>query len=290
MVKHRQLAHQVGAFDDFFLESSVDLDLKMAFSAGTTFIFGSWICKADGNGKLQSRLLEEKEFDDKINPIKEKELTEKMAYLSTSEAIQKEEDKYETDTEKETKNEYNSEITLRAQGSCPVSFQDTTCIVKKYNPSCQLPGVKSNNPTIFGLCNSASSYQNHIRNRMSSTRRILLEGAQELLIMTVTPQDYVVHWPGSFFSERNQYNNYSKELPYQEGKELGKSSSETTNSSDEGTPKRRIKRSRQKYTVYMAEPSEQPLLAPQIPYIRSSDELEGNISPDEKSDSNESEE
>jgi len=40
----------------------------------------------------------------------------------------------------------------------------------------------------------------------------------------------------------------------------------------------------------MAEPSEQPLLAPQIPYIRSSDELEGNISPDEKSDSNESEE
>ena len=40
----------------------------------------------------------------------------------------------------------------------------------------------------------------------------------------------------------------------------------------------------------MAEPSEQPLIPQQIPDVRSSDESEGNISPDEKSDSNESEE
>lgn len=40
----------------------------------------------------------------------------------------------------------------------------------------------------------------------------------------------------------------------------------------------------------MAEPSEQPLVPPQIPDIKSSDELEGNISPDEESDSNENEE
>jgi len=30
----------------------------MIFSAGTTFIFDSWIYKADDNGKLQSRLME----------------------------------------------------------------------------------------------------------------------------------------------------------------------------------------------------------------------------------------
>ena len=42
VVKHRQLARQVGAFDEFFfLESSVDLDLKMAFLVGTTFVFRS---------------------------------------------------------------------------------------------------------------------------------------------------------------------------------------------------------------------------------------------------------
>ena len=76
MVKHRQLARQVGAFDKFFLESSADLDLKMTYLAGTTFIFGSWICKAGGDSKLRTRLREEKEFDDKNNPV-EQELAEK---------------------------------------------------------------------------------------------------------------------------------------------------------------------------------------------------------------------
>ena len=56
MVKHQQLARQVGAFDEFFLESSADLNLKMTFSAGTTFVFGSWIYKADGDGKLCTHL------------------------------------------------------------------------------------------------------------------------------------------------------------------------------------------------------------------------------------------
>ena len=66
MVKHRQLARQVGAFDEFFLESSADLNLKMTFSVGTTFVFRSWICKADGDGKLRTHLREEKEFDDEV--------------------------------------------------------------------------------------------------------------------------------------------------------------------------------------------------------------------------------
>jgi len=44
----------------------------------------------------------------------------------------------------------------------------------------------------------------------------------------------------------------------------------------------RTRRARKRYTVYMAEQLEQPLEPPQIPYIKSSDESEGNISPDEK--------
>ena len=58
MVKHRQLARQVGAFGDFASESSMDLD-NMIFSKGSTFIFGSWICEAGDDGKLQGRLLED---------------------------------------------------------------------------------------------------------------------------------------------------------------------------------------------------------------------------------------
>jgi hypothetical protein len=58
VVKHRQLARQIGAFGGFASESSTDLD-NMIFSTGSTFIFGSWICEADDDSKLQGHLLED---------------------------------------------------------------------------------------------------------------------------------------------------------------------------------------------------------------------------------------
>jgi hypothetical protein len=56
MVKHRQLACQVGAFSGFASESFADLN-NMIFLAKTTFVFRSWIYEADGDGKLHSCLL-----------------------------------------------------------------------------------------------------------------------------------------------------------------------------------------------------------------------------------------
>jgi hypothetical protein len=58
VVKHRQLARQVGVFGRFVSKSSTDLD-NMIFSMRSTFIFESWICEADDEGKLQRRLLED---------------------------------------------------------------------------------------------------------------------------------------------------------------------------------------------------------------------------------------
>ena len=85
----------------------MDLNLKMTYPAGTTFVFGSWICEAGGDGKLRTRLREEKEFDDKNNLV-EQELTEKMMKLSTLNPTRKgEESGYETDSEKEM--EYDSD-------------------------------------------------------------------------------------------------------------------------------------------------------------------------------------
>jgi hypothetical protein len=52
VIKHQQLARQVGAFDEFALESSMDLNITMVFPAGSTFIFGSWIYMADNSGRL----------------------------------------------------------------------------------------------------------------------------------------------------------------------------------------------------------------------------------------------
>jgi hypothetical protein len=60
VIKHRQLARQVGAFDGFASKSSMDPD-NTIFLTGSTFTFGSWIYEADDKGKLQGRLLEDQE-------------------------------------------------------------------------------------------------------------------------------------------------------------------------------------------------------------------------------------
>ena len=89
MVKHRQLARQVGAFGEFASESSTDLD-NMIFSMGSTFIFGSWIYEANDNGKLQSRLLEDSDHpeDHSISATTTDQLTGRFAQLAMSDSTQ----------------------------------------------------------------------------------------------------------------------------------------------------------------------------------------------------------
>ena len=89
MVKHRQLARQVGAFNEFASESSTDLD-SMIFSTGSTFIFGSWICEADNNGKLQCCLLEDSDHheDLAISATTADQIAEKLTRLVMSDPTQ----------------------------------------------------------------------------------------------------------------------------------------------------------------------------------------------------------
>ena len=89
MVKHRQLARQVGAFGEFASESSMDLD-SMIFSTGSTFIFDSWIYEADDNGKLQSRLLEDSDHheDLAISATTADQIVGKLARLVMSDPTQ----------------------------------------------------------------------------------------------------------------------------------------------------------------------------------------------------------
>jgi hypothetical protein len=59
-VKHRQLARQVGVFIEHPLKNSM---ASLSFTStvldeGTTFIFGYWICVADGLGGFNSRLVD----------------------------------------------------------------------------------------------------------------------------------------------------------------------------------------------------------------------------------------
>ena len=152
MVKHRQLARQVGAFDEFFLKSSADLDLKITYSVGTTFVFGSWICEAGGDGKLRTRLREEKEFDDKNNPV-EQELTKKIMKLLTSNPTQKgEESGYETDSEKEIEYDSDSDKKMEHNSDSDKKMEHDSNSDKEmeHNPNSDAI-FKTKEPSLIGL-------------------------------------------------------------------------------------------------------------------------------------------
>jgi hypothetical protein len=76
---------------------------------GTTFVFGSWICEANGEGKIQSRLAEQTRFDDiKIDDMEELQLAEKLMTLSTSSPIQEEVHKPDSEKYLKTISDYNT--------------------------------------------------------------------------------------------------------------------------------------------------------------------------------------
>jgi hypothetical protein len=82
VLEHRQLARQVGAFGNFISESSTDF-INMIFPAGSTFVFGSGICEADHEGRLQSRLMQAPTTGDDllISAVWPDQLAEKVHFL-----------------------------------------------------------------------------------------------------------------------------------------------------------------------------------------------------------------
>jgi len=56
-VKHQQLARQVGDFAEDHLANSMANSGDSSFvPKGTTLIFGSWVCTANGSGGFDSHL------------------------------------------------------------------------------------------------------------------------------------------------------------------------------------------------------------------------------------------
>lgn len=217
----------------------------MSFLPGTTFVFGSWIYEADGDGKLQSCLLKETELDNVIiSPMEEDQLAQKIAKLSTSDSTQrKREDDYKSDLEDETETDPNPGSIFKMPSPYPLGLRNTTSIVQEYNSGCCRfhLGSKNGKHFLMGLHNSATTYQAALQDSFNLVHKIPLGGAQTGLVMIVTPQDCIVHCSGSLATERTQLNNYLEGLPYQEGKELYDSTTEVISSSDEEEPRQKYK-------------------------------------------------
>jgi hypothetical protein len=189
VVKHRQLARQVGAFGGFASNSLTDLD-NMIFSMGSTFIFVSWICEADDKDKLQGRLFEDQENheDFALSARSTEELTEKLSRLAMSESTQ-------ASPTVEFNSDSGSESVLNSDpgsfhdkpGSFPMGLRNMASIHQEINSSFLQGSSMKSGPFPFELDNMAKSNQALLQEEAGPVRRVPLTGAQEGLVLTITP-------------------------------------------------------------------------------------------------------
>ena len=141
---------------------------------------------------------------------------------------------HNSNSNKEMEHNPNSDAIFKTKEPHLIGLKDTTTIVKEYKPCCFRPHTLKKSSGIYGLRNTASIYQHFTQDKMDSARKILLGGAQEGMIMTVTPQDCVVHWPGSFTSEEAQSSKYIEELHIKRGKNSDPAQKQPTAQPNEG--------------------------------------------------------
>ena len=110
---------------------------------------------------------------------------------------------------------------------------------------------------------------------------IPLIGAQEGLVLTVTSQDYIIHWPGSIPEDSGTQlvdNATTTILPYQEGDSICDLEASTKVISNSNSVKTNTdNRTVHAREVLMVRRPRSPLVPLEAPDVRSSDESESNI-------------
>ena len=129
----------------------------------------------------------------------------------------------------------------------------------------------------------ATSYQTWPEGSTYPMLRMPLKGAQEGLVLTITSQDCIIHWPGSVPEDSGTQlvdNMTTIVLPYQEGDSICdlETSTEVINSSG-STKINDDDRTTHAREVFMIPHPRSPLIPPEAPDVRSSDESKSNISP-----------
>ena len=177
VVKHRPLAHQVGAFGDFASESSMDLD-NMIFSTGSTFTFGSWICEAGDDGKLHSRLLEDSDHhEDIFSATMTDQVTGRFVQLVMFDSTQVSR-LCASDLNSGSASEMESDLSsFENPSSFPMGLQNVTSAYQEYNSECTQNPFKKSDLFPFGLHNMAKSYQARPEGPLNPVLRMPLKGA-----------------------------------------------------------------------------------------------------------------
>jgi hypothetical protein len=99
-----------------------------------------------------------------------------------------------------------------------MGLQNVTSILQRINTGLFQGSIMKSGHFPMGLNDMARSYQALLQEEVRPVRRLLLLGAQEGLIMTITPKDCLIHWPSTFTQGgKTRLADEAITLPYQEG-------------------------------------------------------------------------
>ena len=165
----------------------MDLD-SMIFSTGSTFIFGSWICEADDNSKLQSHLLKDSNHheDYSVSATTTDQITGRFTQLMMSDSTQVSW-LCASDSNSGSASEIESyPSSFGKPSSFPVGLKNAALTYQEYNSEYMQNLFKKSDPFSLGLHNMATSYPTRVGGFLDPVLRMPLKGAQEGLVLTIT--------------------------------------------------------------------------------------------------------
>ena len=165
----------------------MDLD-NMIFSNGLTFIFGSWICEAGDDGKLQGHLLEDSDHhqDSFSSTTTTDQLVRRFAQLAISNPTRISR-LHASDSNSSSASETKSyPSSFGKPSSFLIKLRNMTSTYQEYYSEYTQNTSKKSGPLPFRLHNMATSYQTWPEGSTYPALRMPLKGAQEGLILTIT--------------------------------------------------------------------------------------------------------
>jgi hypothetical protein len=225
----------------------------MIFPMGSTFIFGSWVYEMDNEGNLHGHLVEASKAHMDLTLLMglAEDLAERFSGLTMPESAQA---LTRTDLDSMSESDSSSASTLQEINSNLLQV-----FSKKLGRF----------PT--GLNSMAKTYQDSLQGMTGWIQKLQLTRAQEGLMLTITPEDCLVHWPGTYPLNSNvQLVEEAITLPYQRDSTLRDANTPTKVLDSKGN----LEPGRESFMIRRPLP-----MPPTAPDVRSLDELESNISP-----------
>jgi hypothetical protein len=176
------------------IKSSTDFD-DTIFPMESIFIFGSWVCEVDDKGNLHGHLVEALEAHKDLTLSMK--LTKDLEKLTMSEPTR-------------TPMTINPDLTSESDSSSesylgsfkdqpspfPIGLRNAASTLQEISLNLLQVSSKKLGRFPTGLNNMTKTYQGLLRSMAGRAQKLHLTGAQEGHVLTVTPEDCLVHWLG----------------------------------------------------------------------------------------------